>query len=102
MSTTVDDLIDLKDNALSCAYHAQRIMRDILTEPNVALGYYRPDLRLLLADAEDVIERSELYDRAEEDDGAVSVEHYEELEVKRNAEASAYHQKESVMKEDNR
>jgi hypothetical protein len=70
MGTTVDDLIDLKDMAVSACYGA-------------VAAWERNDL-LAIQQAADVCAeakaRAELYDAADEDELAVSIEDHERLE----------------------
>jgi hypothetical protein len=75
MGTTVDDLIDLKDNAVGVAYKAVEAVLAVFGESTEgAMGE-------LLTEARSVVERAELYDAADEDDDAVSIEDYEKLEA---------------------
>lgn len=70
MGTTVDDLIDLKNeavdacNALVAAWESRKL----------------DELDSAARAAADAVARAELYDAADEDEDAVSIEHYEELE----------------------
>jgi hypothetical protein len=74
VGTTVDDLIDLKDNAVAVSYRAVEAVLAVFGETaEGAMGE-------LLAEARDVRDRAELYDAADEDDQAVSIEHHEALE----------------------
>lgn len=71
MGTTVDDLVDLKDNAVGVAYKAVEAVLAVFGESTEgAMGE-------LLTEARDVVERAELYDAADESE-AVSIEDYEE------------------------
>jgi hypothetical protein len=71
VGTTVDDLIDLKDNAVAVSYRAVEAVLAVFGETaEGAMGD-------LLAEARDVRDRAELYDAADESD-AVSIEDYEE------------------------
>lgn len=75
MGTTVDDLIDLKDEAVGVVYNAVETVLAVFGEhPEGAMGE-------LLAMARAVSERDRLYDAAEEDETAVSIEDYEALEA---------------------
>jgi hypothetical protein len=66
MGTTVDDLIDLKDEAVA-ACHA------------VVAAWEKGDLAAAANYCSGVIEQAELYDAAEEDPQAVSIEDHERL-----------------------
>jgi hypothetical protein len=73
MATTVDDLIYLKDDAVSACYTAVETILAVWGE--TAEG----GMGELLSTCRSVIERDQLYDAADEDDDAVSIEHYEQL-----------------------
>lgn len=70
MATTVDDLIELKNAAVDCAYNTVETILAVFGEADGAMGQ-------LLAQAREVIAQDELYDAAEASD-AVSIEDYEE------------------------
>jgi hypothetical protein len=70
MATTVDDLIYLKDDAVAaCA--------EVLAawETGDFAGVFDPNM------VRTIVERAELYDAADEDDQAVSIEDHERLEA---------------------
>jgi hypothetical protein len=73
MGTTVDDLIDLKDQAVALAYQTVESVLFVFGESDGAMGE-------LIGQAREVIERAELYDAADEDELAVSIEDHERLE----------------------
>lgn len=70
MATTVDDLIYLKDDAVAACYAAVAAWET----GDFANAFDMNTCR-------NVIERAELYDAADEDDQAVSIEDYERLEA---------------------
>lgn len=73
MSTTVDDLIELKDMAVGCAGQAVETILTVFGEgADGAAGE-------LLSQARAVLDESEKYDAAEERDDVCSVQDYEEL-----------------------
>lgn len=74
MATTVDNLIDLKDMAVGACGQIAALVTD------AQLGR-KTDMEALSAIARvalEVTERSELYDVADQDDDAVSIEDYED------------------------
>lgn len=68
MATTVDDLIALKDEAVAACHF-------------VVAAWERGDLAAAANTCGDVVTHAELYDAAEEDDAAVSIEDHERLET---------------------
>lgn len=77
MATTVDDLIDLKDQAVAACHAAVAAWET----GDFADAFDMNTCR-------DVIERAELYDTAEECDEAVSIEDFEEMQAKERATCS--------------
>lgn len=64
MATTIDDLIGLKDEAVDAC-------------GGVVAAWETGDLAAAVRECQAVIERAELYDAAEEDENATSIEDYE-------------------------
>lgn len=71
MATTVDDLIYLKDDAVAACAAIVAAWEDRALD--VIEG--------AVHQAKDIAERAELYDAADQDDQAVSIEDYERLEA---------------------
>lgn len=72
MATTVEDLIELKDQAVDLAYNVVETVLAVWSEPEEG------GMRDLIEQARAVMERDRLYDAAEEDDTVCSIEAYEE------------------------